>query len=203
MPRPAAAPKANRRISLFEKINHIRLTYDQQEISEWLQQIDEKQKESIGFRWAAEKTQKRQDRILATYQAFLQAEGKINEESTDQEKDQICFPLDHGVMMQQIRRLVLLVANSYNLSNLFKVFCCWDPTCSRQGCRCREAVLQNPDSVERCSYFPHSKVVPHERPSCSKLFSVVRQDYRGNALRVKTVEHYFARRPKYYACWPS
>lgn len=104
MPRPTAKPSNSRRTSLFEKINGIRLTYNQEEISEWVRRIDKKQQDAIGFRWAAEKTQKRQDRVLATYQAFLQAEGRMKEDSTDQEKDQICFPLDHDVMTQQIRR---------------------------------------------------------------------------------------------------
>lgn len=98
------APKANKRITLFEKINNIRLTYNQQEISEWIQRIDVKQREAIGFRCAAESTQKRQDRILRNYQAYLQAEGLIDEDSTDQDKDRLCFPLDEKVMIQQMRR---------------------------------------------------------------------------------------------------
>lgn len=97
-------PKTNRRITLFEKINSVRLTYDQQEISEWVRRIDEKQKEAIGFRWNAESTQKRQDRVLRNYQAYLQAEGLIKEDSTDQEKDQLCFPFDEKVMIEQMRR---------------------------------------------------------------------------------------------------
>lgn len=89
------------RVALSERLDGIS-NLDDDAFYEMMNRLEEAQKAAIGFRYAAQSTQKRQDSHLARYLQFIRW-AERNEELSDEEAKSLGFPNDFPKLYRLLR----------------------------------------------------------------------------------------------------